>query len=131
MFQLTGNTLSSFSRLLLDECIAILSEDQFENLISHKVSGTSPFKEIWRFTVIRSYCLDEKQYCQTWNNFPPDCVTSSLFMVDVDEDNDADLEEDKDVGDEKDENEDKDEYGDEKENDDELEQEEINDNDDW
>ena len=47
--------------------------------------GTSPFTKVWHATVIRSCRLKQRQYCQTWNNFPPDCVTSSLFVVDEDE----------------------------------------------
>ena len=50
--------------------------------------------------VIRSCSLEEKQYCQTWNNSPPDGVTSSLFVVDEDEGDDEDADEDEDKDDE-------------------------------
>ena len=55
--------------------------------------------------MIRSCCLEEKQYCQTWNNFPPDCVTSSLFVVDEDEGDEEDEDEDNENEDEGDEEE--------------------------
>ena len=48
--------------------------------------------------VIRS-CVAWKsaQYCRTWNNFPTDCVTTSLLVLDEEEDGDMDnLEDDKD-----------------------------------
>ena len=41
--------------------------------------------------VIRS-CVAWKsaQYCRTWNNFPTDCVTTSLLVLDEEEDGDED-----------------------------------------
>ena len=77
--------------------------------------------------VIRSCCLEEKQYCQTWNNLPPDCVTSSLFVVDEDED-DEDEDNDEDEGDEdEDEGDENEDEGDEED----AELEEENDINDW
>ena len=77
--------------------------------------------------VIRSCSLEEKQYCQTWNNLPPDCVTSSLFVVDEDED-DEDEDNDEDEGDEdEDEGDENEDEGDEED----AELEEENDINDW